>query len=85
TYNPGDGSCTTNPCWYNSGLVKLTHTEAVIIGCSSGSSCKGFKTRDIRIDPQSRTVPKVICMNAVPDPNPDLGFECANGTYIISR
>ncbi|KAK1572962.1 family 28 glycosyl hydrolase [Colletotrichum navitas] len=86
TYNPGDGSCTTNPYWYNSGLVNLTHTEAVVIGCSDGKSCRGFQTRNIRIDPQSRTVPKVICMNAAPDLNPNLGFECANGTYyIISR
>ncbi|KAK2014483.1 family 28 glycosyl hydrolase [Colletotrichum eremochloae] len=85
TYSPGDGSCTTNPCWYNSGLVKLTHTEAVIIGCSNRTSCRGLQTRDIRIDPQSRTVPKVICMNAMPDLNPNLGFDCANSTYIISR
>ncbi|KAK1979409.1 family 28 glycosyl hydrolase [Colletotrichum cereale] len=85
TYNPGDGSCTTGPCWYDSGLEGLTHTEAVIIGCSTGKSCRGLRTRDIRIAPQSRTVPRVICTNAVSALNPQLGFECANGTYIISR
>ncbi|KAK1989838.1 family 28 glycosyl hydrolase [Colletotrichum falcatum] len=72
TYSPGDGSCTTN-------------IKAVVIGCSNRTSCTGFQTRDIRIEPQSRTVPKVICMNAGPDLNPNLGFDCANGSYIISR
>ncbi|GKT43323.1 putative exopolygalacturonase X [Colletotrichum spaethianum] len=85
TYKPGDGSCTTNPCWYNSGLVNLTHTEAVIIECNTEKSCKGFQTRDIKIEPQSKTVPKVICMNAMPDLNPKLGFECANGTFVASN
>ncbi|KAK6206682.1 glycosyl hydrolase family 28 [Colletotrichum tabaci] len=85
TYNPGDGSCTTNPCWYNAGLGNLTHSEAIIIECNTEKSCKNFRTKDIKVEPQSKTVPKVICMNAMPDLNPKLGFECANGTFVASR
>ena len=33
-FKPGDGSCVTDPCWYNVGLPNLTHTESVIIECS---------------------------------------------------
>ncbi|OBR16124.1 Glycosyl hydrolase family 28 [Colletotrichum higginsianum IMI 349063] len=84
TYNPGDGSCTTNPCWYNAGLGNLTHSEAIIIECNTEKSCKNFRTKDIKVEPQSKTVPKVICMNAMPDLNPKLGFECANGTFVPS-
>ncbi|KAJ0159171.1 putative exopolygalacturonase C [Colletotrichum tanaceti] len=84
TYNPGDGSCTTDPCWYNAGLGNLTHSEAIIIECNTEKSCKNFRTKDIKVEPQSKTVPKVICINAMPDLNPKLGFECANDTFVAS-
>ncbi|TDZ53320.1 putative exopolygalacturonase C [Colletotrichum trifolii] len=80
TENPGDGSCTTDPCWYNVGLPDLTHTEAVIIECNTEKSCKNFKTTDIKLEPRNKGDAKVICMNAMPELNPDLGFTCANGT-----
>ncbi|KAF5521345.1 putative exopolygalacturonase C [Colletotrichum aenigma] len=81
TYSPGDGSCTSDPCWYNVGLANLTHTEAVIIECNTEKSCKNFQTRDIKVHPQSKSESKLICMNAMPDLNPQLGFDCKNGTF----
>ncbi|KAF2767678.1 pectin lyase-like protein [Teratosphaeria nubilosa] len=84
TFQPGDGSCVTDPCWYDVGLPNLTHTEAIIIECNTDSSCKNFKTSNIDILPQSMDAPSVICINANAELNPSLGFVCANGTYVPS-
>jgi polygalacturonase len=35
TFQPGDGSCVTDPCWYNAGLPNLKQTEAIIIECNT--------------------------------------------------
>ncbi|KAK1139985.1 hypothetical protein N8T08_010981 [Aspergillus melleus] len=81
TFQPGDGSCATTPCWYDAGLSKLNHTEAIIIECNTDKSCKNFMTKDIRLHPQSHDAPTVICIDATAELNPDLGFDCRNGTY----
>ncbi|KAF9873459.1 extracellular exo-polygalacturonase [Colletotrichum karsti] len=85
TFNPGDGSCTSNPCWYNVGLTSLSHTEAVIVECNTEKSCKNFQTRDIKLQPQDKSAAKIICMKAMPDLNPNLGFECTNGTFSATN
>ncbi|OJJ33941.1 hypothetical protein ASPWEDRAFT_41827 [Aspergillus wentii DTO 134E9] len=82
TYQPGDGSCVTDPCWYDVGLENLKHTEAIVIECNTKKSCKNFTTKNIQLYPQSHQSPSVICMNAATDLNPDLGFDCRNGTYV---
>lgn len=85
TYQPGDASCVTDPCWYNAGLPKnLTHTQAVIMECNTNSSCKGFQTKNIQLIPQNMAPASVICMNATASLNPKLGFVCKNGTFTPS-
>ncbi|KAB5533598.1 family 28 glycosyl hydrolase [Coniochaeta sp. 2T2.1] len=82
TYSPGDGSCVTDPCWYDVGLPSLTHTEAVIIECNTPTSCTNFALRNIELFPQNQTPPTQICINAVETLNPDLGIVCRNGTFV---
>lgn len=81
TYQPGDGSCASDPCWYNAGLPNLQHTEAIILECNTAASCKNFVTENIQLYPQSMDAPHLICMNATAELNPRLGFDCRNGTY----
>lgn len=81
TWRPGDGSCVSDPCWYDVGLPNLKHTEAAIIECNTESSCKNFQLRNIEVIPQNMELPTVICMNATAELNPKLGFDCRNGTF----
>lgn len=82
SFNAGDGSCATDPCWYDLGLPNLNQTEAIIIECNTEASCSGFKTSNINIYPQKMEDPSVICINAEADLNPELGFDCTNGTFV---
>ncbi|KAJ5820141.1 pectin lyase-like protein [Penicillium riverlandense] len=82
TWRPGDGSCVSDPCWYDEGLPNLKHTEAVIIECNTETSCRNFAVDNIQVIPQNMAEPTVICMNATAELNPDLGFNCHNGTYL---
>lgn len=82
TFSPGDGSCASDPCWYNVGLPNLKHTEAVIVECNTNTSCQNFAVENVQIFPQDLSAPTVICLNATTELNPRLGFECANGTFV---
>lgn len=82
TYAPGDGSCVTDPCWYDVGLPNLTHTEAIIVECNTDTSCKNFQMSNIQVFPQSADSSTVICLNATAELNPELGFACQNGTFV---
>jgi hypothetical protein len=75
TLAPGDGSC-VKPCWYNEGLPNLKHTEAVIIGCNSVDSCRGFALSGISLRPQTAAAATMICVNAKKELNPRLGVQC---------
>ncbi|RAL02892.1 putative extracellular exo-polygalacturonase [Aspergillus ibericus CBS 121593] len=81
TYQPGDGSCVSDPCWYNVGLPNLKHTEALILECHTTQSCSDFVTANLQLYPQSLEPASVICMDATAALNAELGFECRNGTY----
>ncbi|KAJ5668122.1 uncharacterized protein N7477_006692 [Penicillium maclennaniae] len=81
TWRPGDGSCVSDPCWYDVGLPKLKHTEAVIIECNTNSSCQNFQLRNIEVIPQNMQQPTVICINVTAQLNSQLGFNCRNGTF----
>ncbi|KAL9093873.1 MAG: hypothetical protein Q9165_003796 [Trypethelium subeluteriae] len=80
TFAPGDGSCVTDPCWYDQGLPDLKHTEAIIVECNTNVSCQNFQATGIEVFPQSLEAPTVICLNATSELNPMLGFNCINGT-----
>ncbi|KAJ9102864.1 hypothetical protein QFC19_004592 [Naganishia cerealis] len=79
---PGDGSCVTNPCWYEQGLPNLDGTQAIIIECGSDTACQDFKFKNIQLMPYNSEPSSVICLNATAPLNPKLGFECTNGTFI---
>jgi hypothetical protein len=59
----------------------LKHTEAVIIACNTEASCRGFGFKGIKLMPQSNETASVICLQAKAELNPQLGFECRNGTF----
>jgi hypothetical protein len=80
--NPGDGTCVTDPCWYDVGLLERNKTESIIVECSNSTSCKNFEFDNIDVFPENMQAPTVICMNATKALNPNLGFECTNGSYI---
>lgn len=82
TFEPGDGSCASDPCWYNVGLPDLKHTEAVIIECNTNSSCHNFALENIQLYPQSLAPPTVKCFNATAALNPNLGFQCVDGPFL---
>jgi polygalacturonase len=82
TFSPGDGSCVTDPCWYNVGLPNLQHTEAVIIECNTNVSCSNFELQNIQVFPQTLAASTAVCINATSTLNPKLGFPCANGTFV---
>ncbi|KUJ07419.1 pectin lyase-like protein [Mollisia scopiformis] len=87
TFSPGDGSCVTDPCWYNVGLVEEVpglHTEAVVIECNTNTSCQNFALENIQVIPQDLSQPTVVCLNATQELNPRLGFSCQNGTFVPS-
>ena len=70
------------PCWYNVGLPDLQHTEAIIVECNTNASCKDFVFDNIQVFPETMQAATVICMNATAALNPDLGFKCANSTFV---
>ena len=74
--------CHSQPCWYDVGLPNLAYTEAIIIECNTNTSCSNFVTENIQVFPESMAVPTVVCLNATAALNPNLGFNCANGTYV---
>jgi polygalacturonase len=82
TFQPGDGSCVTDPCWYDAGLPNLQHTAAIIVECNTNSSCRNFAAKNIQLFTQNEEAATVICLNATAELNPSLGFDCKNGTYL---
>ena len=82
TYQPGDGSCVTNPCWY--GVPGADGTQAVVVGCTNSTSCQNYQFEQIEIVPQSDAVPKINCTNLGSALNPNLGLICQNGTFIAT-
>jgi len=79
---PSDGSCASNPCWYNLGLPNLAHTEAVIVECNTDSSCQNFALRNIEFSPPVTTPPTAICVNCTAANNPRLGFSGVSGYSV---
>nr|XP_019000834.1 uncharacterized protein I203_06476 [Kwoniella mangroviensis CBS 8507]OCF64295.1 hypothetical protein I203_06476 [Kwoniella mangroviensis CBS 8507] len=80
TYQPGDGSCVTDPCWYD--VPGSDGTQAIVIGCSNSTACSDFKFQNIQVTPQSYAETKINCTNLEPASNPNLGIVCTNGTLV---
>ncbi len=81
SYQSGDLSCVTDPCWYDIGLPSnLNHTEVAIIQCATASSCQNFKVQEVEVYTQSGEAPTDICANVDPTTNPEFGLTCGNAT-----
>ena len=78
---PGDGSCVTDPCWYNTGLPNREKTVSIIVGCSNTTSCRNFQSENVNVFPESIQDPTVLCIDATAMLNPSLGVRCENGTF----
>ena len=72
----------TSQCWYEQGLPNLDGTQSIIIECGSDTSCQDYKFKNIQLLPLNSMPSTTICVNATAPLNPDLGFSCANGTYV---
>lgn len=81
SYQPGDRSCASNPCWYNAGLPTVDGTQGIIFECTDETTCKNFVVKGVDVMPEIEKPTSVICMNVAAESNKDLGFECKNGTY----
>jgi hypothetical protein len=83
TFNIGDRSCVSSPCWYDAGISTRPSpgTQSVILECNNATTCSGFKTENIQVFPQSAELPEVVCINVGEGENPDLGFKCGGGNY----
>lgn len=80
TFQPGDGSCASVPCWYN--VPGAKGTEAVIMTCASETSCNGFHVEDVEVIPQNYEAPTMMCTGVGAAANPDFGIDCVNGTFV---
>jgi polygalacturonase len=81
--NPGDGSC-VKPCWYNDGLKGLRHTEALVIGCDNGSSCRNFVFKGINLKPTGGGAATQMCVNLNSNSSPLLGIQCHNDVFAMT-
>ncbi|KDQ53106.1 glycoside hydrolase family 28 protein [Jaapia argillacea MUCL 33604] len=77
TYNPGDGSCISDPCWYYE--PGADGTQAVVMRCNA-NACQNFTLSNINLHTQSGVPATVICNNP-PINSTVLGFQCQNGTF----
>jgi hypothetical protein len=82
SYHPGDGSCVSDPCWYDTGYANLTQSESIIIECNTLESCHNITFSNIEVRPQNSLPASKICVSVDAELNPELGFDCSNGTYV---
>ncbi|WVQ96799.1 hypothetical protein IAU59_003906 [Kwoniella sp. CBS 9459] len=83
TYQPGDGSCVTDPCWYN--VPGSDGTQSIVIGCSNSTACSNFQFENIQVIPESYAAPKINCTYLETANNPKLGLVCTNGTLVETK
>ncbi|GFZ45367.1 hypothetical protein JCM24511_03093 [Saitozyma sp. JCM 24511] len=80
TYQRGDWSCVTNPCWYD--VPGADGTQSIVIQCSNSTSCSDYQLKNIQVTPMSSKPASVLCTYLDAKANPQLGFVCTNGTYV---
>ncbi|KAK8865572.1 hypothetical protein IAR55_000716 [Kwoniella newhampshirensis] len=77
----GDGSCTTNPCWYN--VANATNTAAVTLQLLRGTATN-IRVENVNLMPiDGKGTPNVLCdPSSFVDGTSNLGFKCENGPYV---
>ncbi|KAJ9093527.1 hypothetical protein QFC21_006361 [Naganishia friedmannii] len=77
SYHHGDGTCISNPCWYDLDLPPFTGSEVITFSCAKPGSCSGFETKNVNVFGQNGKPSTNLCKNADAASNPNLGFTCA--------
>lgn len=77
SYQPGDGTCITDPCWYEQDLPPFTGDQVLAFSCANAGSCQGFETKNINIFGQNGKPSVNLCKNVDAASNPNLGFTCS--------
>jgi hypothetical protein len=81
----GDGSCASDPCWYDAGLpTNLDHSQALIITCATSDSCNNFKVSNVDLYPTSGDPTTQLCQGVYAANNPDFGLTCANSDVPVA-
>jgi hypothetical protein len=78
SFQPGDKSCISDPCWYEQDLPEFTGSQGIFFSCANEGSCQGFETENLRIYGQNGVPAEFLCKNVDAASNPNLGFTCAN-------
>ncbi|GHJ86367.1 hypothetical protein NliqN6_2769 [Naganishia liquefaciens] len=76
SYQPGDGTCLSDPCWYEQDLPPFTGSQVLAFSCANAGSCQGFETKNINVFGQNGKPSENLCKNADAESNPELGFAC---------
>lgn len=78
---PGDGSCTTDPCWYN--VANATNNAAITLELLN-QTASGIRVENVHLRPlDGKGGANVLCdPSSFIDGTADLGFECVNGPYV---
>lgn len=79
--HPGDGSCTTDPCWYY--VANATNNAGVTLQLLN-QTAKGVQLENIQLKPwDGKGTANVLCNpTSFIDGVGNLGFECKNGPYV---
>jgi hypothetical protein len=77
---PGDGSCTTNPCWYG---IQNINTAGVTLQLLNQTATH-IQVREVHLVPQNgRGCSNVLCdPKSFIDGTDSLGFKCQNGPFV---
>ncbi|WRT65114.1 uncharacterized protein IL334_002056 [Kwoniella shivajii] len=77
----GDGSCTTDPCWYY--VANATNTAAITLQLLNGTATN-IQIHNVNLKPvDGKGTPNVVCdPSSFTDGTDNLGFKCVNGPYV---
>ncbi|WWC59101.1 uncharacterized protein I303_101649 [Kwoniella dejecticola CBS 10117] len=77
----GDGSCTTDPCWYY--VANATNTAGITLQLLNGTATN-IQIHNVNLKPiDGKGVSNVVCdPTSFTDGTDNLGFECVNGPYM---
>ncbi|KAF8589113.1 glycoside hydrolase family 28 protein [Ramaria rubella] len=81
---PGDGSCTTVPCWY--AVEGVTNTEGIVLQLLNNTATN-IVTKNINLMPIDGVgTTDVFCSKSgFTDAGSTLGFVCRNGPYKVAK
>ncbi|RAL58962.1 hypothetical protein DID88_009253 [Monilinia fructigena] len=76
----GDGSCTTDPCWYST--TGESPSNALYLLCHSSSNCQDFHFKDIDLTTANGAAAGEVCTGL--EGVEGMGITCVNGTITAN-